>query len=228
MYNKHALLIYDFLYYATMNETLRMKKLLLMITLVISSMFATASEPGLSPYKVIESAGNKLFARIAREQGTLKTNPDLMQIIVEEELMPSVDYQYASYKILGKHLKQTTKEQRDNFTNAMRQYLVKTYANALTKYKNQQVKYEREQDIKNGKKIVSVDTVIVETGSPEIKITFQLRLNEKTQQWKAYDMIVEGISLLSSKQAEFAGRLAKDGIDKVALDLLAMSDSSTR
>ena len=197
-----------------------------MITFVISSTLSYGSEPGQSPYKVIETTGNKLFARIANEQQALKTSPALMQKIVEEELMPSVDYQYASYKILGKHLRSTTKEQRDNFTSAMRQYLIKTYANALTKYKNQQVKYEPERAIKDGRKIVSVETVIVETGSPEITISFQLRLNSKTQQWKAFDMIVEGISLLSSKQSEFAGKLAKDGIDKVTSELASITHTN--
>jgi phospholipid transport system substrate-binding protein len=46
-----------------------------------------------------------------------------------------------------------------------------------------------------------------------------LRKNQKTNEWKAYDMVAEGISLLSSKQSEFQSILRKDGLQKV-IDLM--------
>jgi phospholipid transport system substrate-binding protein len=46
-----------------------------------------------------------------------------------------------------------------------------------------------------------------------------LRKNRKTDDWKAYDMVAEGISLLSSKQSEFQSILRNDGIQKV-IDLM--------
>lgn len=114
-----------------------------------------------SPYKVLATTGQGLFARIANNQQELERFPDLMRTIVEEELMPHVDYKYAAFKILGKQLKRTTKEQRAKFADSMRQYLIRTYATALKQYNNQQVVYQKPQPYK-GKKIVSVDTKIVD------------------------------------------------------------------
>jgi len=175
-----------------------------------------------SPYKVIETVGNNLFTRIAENQQEIKKFPGLMRDIVDEELMPFIDYKYAAYRILGKNLRKTTKEQRAKFVTSMRSYLIRTYANALTQYKNQQVIFEPEREIK-GKKIVSVNTKIIDANRPEINIAFKMRQNKKTKQWKAYDMVVEGISLLSSKQAELSHRITKQGVERVSLELASIA-----
>lgn len=198
-----------------------MKKLLfvsILFIFILKSSYAAT----LSPHEVIENSGNKLFSKIAEQQAALTKFPDLMRDIVEEELMPSIDYKYASFKILGKHLKKSTKMQRTKFVHAMRAYLVRTYANALTQYHNQKVIYEPAGKLKLTAKSASVDLKIIENGKPDIKITFQMRKNKKSQQWKAYDMVVEGISLISSKQAEFNRKISEFGIDQVTLELAAI------
>ena len=203
-----------------------MKKLLILIVLLtgfIQSSLAIEATQLVSPYKVIEVTGNKLFAKIANNQEALKKFPDLMRDIVEEELMPSVDYQYASFKILGKHLNKTTAEQRVKFITAMRAYLVRTYANALAQYHNQKVLFEPEVVLKDNVKSASVDVKIVDTGKPDINITFQMRKDSKSQEWKAYDMIVEGISLISTKQSEFNRKISDLGLDQVTVELASIA-----
>jgi phospholipid transport system substrate-binding protein len=66
-----------------------------------------------------------------------------------------------------------------------------------------------------GKKAVTVRAVIKDGERPDIKIAFKVRRSSKTKEWKAYDMVAEGISMLSSKRSEFESILRKDGIDKV-------------
>ncbi len=203
-----------------------MKKFLILIVLLtgfVQSSLAADATPSVSPYKVIEVTGNKLFAKIANNQEALKKFPDLMRDIVEEELMPSIDYQYASFKILGKHLNKTTAEQRVKFITAMRAYLVRTYANALAQYHNQKVLFEPEVELKDNVKSASVDVKIVDTGKPDINITFQMRKDSKSQEWKAYDMIVEGISLISTKQSEFNRKISDLGLDQVTLELASIA-----
>lgn len=203
-----------------------MKKLLLLIVLLTNFLqvsIAAEATTQASPYQVIEVTGNKLFSKIADKQDALKKFPDLMRDIVEEELMPSVDYQYAAFKILGKHLRNTTKEQRVNFITAMRSYLVRTYANALMQYSDQKVLFEPEGKLKDNAKSASVDVKIIDSGKPDIHITFQMRKDSQTQEWKAYDMIVEGISLISSKQSELNRRISDLGLDQVTLELASIT-----
>ncbi|GHE76754.1 MlaC/ttg2D family ABC transporter substrate-binding protein [Thalassotalea profundi] len=175
-----------------------------------------------SPYQVVETTGDKLFTRISSQQNELSKFPELMREIVDEELMPVIDYRYAAYKILGANLRKISDEQRNKFVDSMRSYLVRTYATALNQYKNQKVNYEPIQDT-GSKKIVSVGATIIETNKPEIHMVFMMRHDQKAQEWKAFDLIVEGISLLSSKQAELNSRIAKYGIDQVTLELSSVT-----
>jgi len=180
-----------------------------------------ADSINLSPYTVLEKAGNQLFTRISNNQQEIKKFPNLMNVIVQEELMPTIDYKYAAYKILGKHLKKTTKEQRAKFALSMRSYLARTYATALKQYKNQQVIFEQEKSTK-GKRIVAIRAQIIDLNKPTIDMIFKMRMNKKTGEWKAYDMVVEGISLLSSKKAEFSKRIAKQGVEQVSMELAVL------
>jgi phospholipid transport system substrate-binding protein len=201
-----------------------MRKLLVYIAIIFSFLTAVkvSAEEEVSPYLVLENTGQKLFSRIASNQQELQKFPELMRQIVEEELMPVIDYKYAAYRILGKKLRSTSKEQREKFVDSMRHYLIRTYATALNQYKDQQVIFEPEKAI-NGKKIVSINTQIIDPNRPTINIAFKMRKNKKTQQWKAYDMVVEGISLLSSKQAEFSRRIATQGLDQVTIELASIA-----
>lgn len=200
-----------------------MKSLFAFIILAITLNVQTAkAEQENSPFQEIENVGSKLFGRIAQSQQELEKFPELMRDIVEQELIPAIDYQYAAYKILGKHLKGSTKEQREKFVLSMRSYLIRTYAGALNQYNNQQVIYEPGQ-VKDDAKMASVNAKIVDGSKPDIHLTFQMRKNKQTGQWKAYDLIVEGISLLSSKQAEFNNRIAKFGIDQVTSEIAAFT-----
>ncbi|MEW6991182.1 phospholipid-binding protein MlaC [Colwelliaceae bacterium 6441] len=200
-----------------------MNKLISLMMFVIAfTTQASINEQVKSPFQEIETVGEKLFGRISNSQQELKKFPELMRDIVEDELIPSIDYKYASYKILGKHLRKTSKSQREKFTESMRHYLVKTYASALNQYNNQEVIYEK-GNIKAEAKMASVNAKIVDNKKPDIHLTFQMRKNKKTGQWKAYDLIVEGISLLNSKQAELNGRIAKYGIDQVTIELAALT-----
>lgn len=175
-----------------------------------------------SPYVVLKTTGTKLFSRISANQQAIEKFPHLMRDIVEEELMPSIDYRYAAYRILGKHLKKISKEQRAEFVEAMRHYLVRTYSSALSQYKNQQVLFEPEKPTK-GKRIIGIKTQIIDQGAPTINVVFQMRQNKKTKQWKAFDLTVEGISLLSTKQAELNKKIARQGIEHVTLELAALA-----
>jgi phospholipid transport system substrate-binding protein len=206
-----------------------MKHLFIFITILFTTSLTSFSSEAYSiehsPYIVIADTGQRLFSRIAKDQESLKKFPELMRDIVEEELMPSVDHRYAAFKVLGKNLSKMSKEQREKFTVSMRSYLVRTYAIALKQYHNQDVSFEPHKPTK-GARIVGVNTVITDAdaNAPEINITFQMRQNKKTKQWKAYDMIIEGISLLSTKQAEISKRIKKNGIEQVTLELAAFNN----
>lgn len=174
-----------------------------------------------SPYSVLENVTSKLFSRIADNQKQIEKFPEVMRIIVNEELMPFIDYRYSAFKVLGSHLKSTSKKQREFFLKAMSHNLERTYASALMNYKNQQVLFEPEKTVE-GHRIIAIKAQIIEMNKPTIDLVFKMRMNKKTKQWKVFDMVVEGISLLSAKKSELGKRISKYGIDQVTLELQSL------
>lgn len=167
-----------------------------------------------NPYTLVKSAAASTFKRFANEQAVIKANPNVLKDIVREELMPYVNYKYSAFKVIGKHLKKTTDEERRAFVPVFKEYLITSYAQVFTLYDNQEVEFAPERPFA-GKRIVAVNTRIIMPAGENIDVAFKVRLNKKTQQWQAFDMIAEGVSLLDSKQAELGSIIRQKGLPYV-------------
>jgi phospholipid transport system substrate-binding protein len=167
------------------------------------------------PYALVKDAAGKTFARLAHDASQVKQDPNYLRTIVREELLPYVDNKFAAYKVIGQELRNTTPPQRERFVAAFTDYIVATYADALGKYDKQAIKVESAQSVSDQKE-VSVKVTVIDPEKPEINVIFQLRKNSKTGEWKVFDMIAEGVSLLSSKQSELGGAIRQKGIDSVS------------
>lgn len=186
------------------------------------SFFTVAASQNENPYEMVQRVADLTFKRVAEDKAIIEKNKEHYRVIVEEELVPYIDYVYAAKLIIGRSYNKTTKEQRKEFIKAFRSYLILTYANVFTFYKEQKVIFEPTRPIKNNQKTVSVSTRIIDDGKPDIEIQFKVR-RRKDGSWKAYDMVAEGISLLDSKRAELGGLIRRQGIEEVTKMLIAKS-----
>lgn len=177
-----------------------------------------------NPYSMIETVAKITFKRFADEQVDIRDNPNLLKNIVREELMPYVNYRYAALKVIGvKNYRKTNKTTRAAFITVFREYLVTSYAQVFTLYKKQKVEFEPEKDFSDSK-VIAVRTSVLEDGRPPIDISFRVRKDKNTREWKAYDMVAEGVSLLDSKQAELSGLIRQKGLPYVTAMLKEKSD----
>lgn len=165
------------------------------------------------PYAMVKAVANKTFDRFHQDKALIDADTDYLKVIVREELMPYVDYKYASYKVMGQYLRDTTEDQRARFVDAFEGYLVATYAQAFTEYTNQKIEFSPAIDFAD-EKIVDVNVQIIEAGRPPIKLQFKAR-RLKDDSWKAFDLVAEGVSLLASKQAEVTNLIRQQGIESV-------------
>lgn len=176
------------------------------------------------PYAMIQTVADITFKRFASEQTQIRQNPNLLKDIVREELVPYINYQYAAFKVIGgSNFKKTTKEQRAAFVPVFRDYLITSYAQVFTLYNNQEVRFAPAKDFSK-EKVVAVKTTVIEPGRDPIDISFRVRKSKKTGEWKAYDMVAEGISLLDSKQAELSSLIRQKGLPYVTEMLKEKAD----
>ena len=194
-------------------------------TLTFAQVVKAADVKLTDPNKMVRQVADNTFERITKDQPLIIKNNEHLRVIVEEELMPYIDYKYAALRVLGSEVSKvraiTDEAEKaraikdiQRFIVVFREYLVATYAGVFTQYTNQQVEFDAPQPFK-GKDVVVVKTKIIEAGKPDIKIDFKVR-EDRSGEWRAYDMIAEGISLLDAKQSELQGMLRQQGIDHVS------------
>ena len=176
-----------------------------------------------NPYTMIEQVADQTFARFNADQAKIKANPNHLKTIVEHELLPYVDYRYASLIVLGnRNIKKLQHELKDKakvlkkvnrFIQAFKGYMVSTYASAFTEYSNQKIEFSPAKKLTDSQFVI-VPVTVIEKGRPPIKLAFKLR-RQKDKSWKVYDLIAEGVSLIQSKQSEIGSLVQREGIDHV-------------
>ena len=183
-----------------------------------------ADDSGLSdPNQTLELLSTNTFARLNKEKERLKVESEYIKIIIEEELIPYFDYKYAAYSVLGPNLKKTTPEQRTEFLDEFYKYLINAYGHILLNYNQQTLTILGNKNFKN-KKIVSIPVRMTESTGQVTQLSFKLRKNSKTGEWKVFDVIAEGVSMLNTKRSEFDSLIKKKGIDEL-INLLQKKNS---
>ena len=206
-----------------------LKKLVLtLFTLLVAFGIRAQEVDKTQPYQMMTTVAEQAFQRLKAEQERIHQDPEYLKVIVEQELMPYVNEKYASLKLLGPNLKGAKREDVMRFIVAFRAYLVTSYAQVLTQYSDQMIEFAPEPKLDPNKSITSIKVDIIDAPRPNIKLEFKLRRDKNTGEWQAFDMIAEGISLLSSKQSEWSTKLRQDGIVAVADELEQLAKQPIR
>ncbi|MBK5071494.1 phospholipid-binding protein MlaC [Budviciaceae bacterium CWB-B4] len=199
-----------------------LKRFMMAALFMIAPLAANAADAS-NPYQQMQVAAEKVFTRLTNEQPKIKQNPDYLRTVVKEELLPYIQVKYAGALVLGRYYRDATPAQRDAYMPAFEAYMEQAYGQALAMYNGQKYQIAPEQPL-GDKDNVSIRITINDTnGRPPIRLDFQWRKNTKTGEWQAYDMIAEGISMITTKQNEWAETLRRDGVDGLTKQLKALA-----
>ncbi|HEY0211686.1 phospholipid-binding protein MlaC [Acerihabitans sp.] len=174
-----------------------------------------------NPYALMNAAADKTFTRLKNEQSQIRSNPNVLRDVVREELLPYVQVKYAGALVLGTYYRDATPAQRDAYFKAFQAYLEQAYGQALAMYHNQTYQVAPQQPVGDATIIAIRVTIIDQGGRPPVRLDFQWRKNSQTGNWQAYDMIAEGVSMITTKQNEWASTLRQQGIDGLTRQLQA-------
>jgi phospholipid transport system substrate-binding protein len=179
-------------------------------------MFLTGASASTSPEEVIKDTTERVLARVRAEHDALKADTGKLYGLVNELIIPHFDFEAAARLVLGKHWRTATDEQRARFTEAFKQLLVRTYANALFQYVDETIVFKPTQT--DGEHVV-VKTEVTQQGAHPIPVNY--RMHQKNGEWKAFDVFVDGISLVVTYRGDFGSRVSQSGIDGLINDLEA-------
>ncbi|OAT16151.1 phospholipid-binding protein MlaC [Buttiauxella noackiae] len=199
-----------------------MFKRLIMIAMLVIAPLANAADQS-NPYKLMGEAAQKTFDRLKNEQPKIRQNPDYLRDVVGQELLPYVQVKYAGALVLGRYYKDATPAQRDAYFKAFEAYLKQAYGQALAMYNGQSYQIAPEQPLGDATIIAIRVTIVDPNGRPPVRLDFQWRKNTQTGNWQAYDMIAEGVSMITTKQNEWSDILRTKGIDGLTAQLQSIS-----
>jgi phospholipid transport system substrate-binding protein len=207
---------------------LNVKKRFALLILALSSIsFAQTafSEEAPNPVKMLNDAAQDTIAQITAARSKLKIQDSapvpfpVVYKIVDNTLLPHVDLPAISIQTIGPAFKKASPEEQQHFMKAYKSLLITTYGIVLAHYKDQKVQFF---NVRGGYKNLSqikVNSQFVFPDRDPIKVTYSLMLDKKTNQWKLFDMSVEGVSLLESFKSQFSAELQKGGIKQLIATL---------
>lgn len=187
-----------------------MKTFLSLLTGLLLTITANSGAASMGPDELVRQTSDKVLTTLEKNKDVYKKDPDQIFVLVNDIILPHLDFKAMSQLALGKHWKDANKEQQDKFTAAFKTMLVRTYSKSLTAYTGQEVEY-LPFTLPEDKKVVTVKTQVKQDTGPAIPIDYRLRIKNDT--WKVFDIKIDGISLVTNYRNSFNAEIREVGIN---------------
>jgi phospholipid transport system substrate-binding protein len=180
--------------------------LLTAICLIVPLVFAQE----VAPDELVRRTTDDVLNIIRQDKDIQSGNMRKIVELAEAKVLPNFDFPRMTQLALGRNWRDASDAQKQALTKEFRTLLVRTYSTSLSQYRNQAIDVKPAK-LASGDTDVIVKTLVSQPGSHPIPIDYSM---EKTaQSWKAYDIMVDGVSLVTNYRSSFADEVRKGGID---------------
>ncbi len=119
------------------------------------------------------------------------------------------DFREMSKRVLGRQWRKLSEDEKQTFTGLFTTLLEHAYIGKIEDYSRQKVEFKGRRIKKNK---AQVETVLVD-GNVTIPVSYIMIL--KDNQWFAYDIVVENVSLVRNYMEQFSEIIRKNGFDSL-------------
>ncbi len=187
--------------------------LLLIVNLGFGAAYAT--ETLAEPQIGIHESSEKLRVKLL-DKTFIHDFPRVKEF-VQQNIYPYVDFNRMSALVLGHNWKEASAADRERFTKEFQILLVRTYSRAFVEFKDWSIRY-LPLNMESGATKVVVNTEVLQPGVQPIGISYRMVLVDG--KWKAYDIMIEGVSLVTNYRSSFDEEIARSGsLSSVIADL---------
>ena len=188
---------------------------------VLSLMFVASAQvalAGVGPDELVKSTADDVLSVIKKDKDIQNGDQKKVFALAEEKILPNFNFDRVCRMVLGKHWNRASPEQQEAFQREFRSLLLRTYATALSKYRNQTIDYKplRSQP---GDTDVTVKTEILQPGGQPVAVDYALE--KSGDNWKVYDIVIEGVSLVTNYRSQFSNEIKQSGMDGLIQKLAA-------
>ena len=173
-------------------------------------------EPDVFVQSTVNRAAKTLSANLTKEERIEK---------LKEIAKDTVDITGIGFYSLGKHRKNLSKEQLENYKIVFEAYFLKSFSSRLAEYSNPEIEVNSKNIINANYTIVS-STLVATDSRPEVKIEWRVYTKDPDN-LLIRDLIIEGLSLARTQKEEFSSIInSNDG--KIEALLKNLSDFSAK
>ncbi|MGJ0482971.1 MAG: MlaC/ttg2D family ABC transporter substrate-binding protein [Methylomicrobium sp.] len=178
---------------------------------------ATVMAGGLQePQQVIQRISEQLQQRF-QDKAFTRDFPQVTRF-VDGVIQPYADFDLIAPLVLGKHWKTAAPDERERFKNEFRTLLVRSYSRAFVEYNNWTLRFQPSEAGSDAKKVI-VKSEVLQPGLKPVQVNY--RMFQGKGGWKVYDIIIEGVSLVTNYRSSFSEDIQKKGSLAALIDSLA-------
>ena len=176
-----------------------------------STTTATATA-GPGPSEVVQAAAQGMLKDLDKDRAGYKRDPAKVGQLVDKYLLPHFDTEYSARLVLGKYWRTATPEQRQRFINAFYHSLLSNYGAALADFTSDRLKIYP-STVDPAKPIATVRTEVKRDNGDRVAVNYYM--HQTPEGWKAWDVVIDGISYVNSYRTDFGEQIEQQGIDSV-------------
>ena len=184
--------------------------ILFKIVIGLFCMLGIAQAEIVAPDVLIKTTADEVIAIVKQDRDIQAGNQKKTLALVDAKVLPHFNFTRMTQLAAGKYWRRATDEQKQALVAEFRNMLVRTYTKAFTVYRDQTVDVKSPRMVADAAE-VTVKTVINKPGAQSVTVDYEM---EKTADgWKAYDVSIEGVSMVASYRGTFASEIQEKGID---------------
>lgn len=191
---------------------------LVALSIVFLFSIASPAEAMSDPADIVRSTTEEILTRVEADRANLEADPAALFALVDEVVLRNFDFERMSRWVLGKYWRQATPEEQAQFVFEFKRLLVRTYATAVFNYSGEEIKVQPVAAADDAK-TVTVRTELVRGGSGSIPVFY--KMHNRDGNWKVFDVMVDGVSMVSTYRSSFATEVQRGGVSGLIDTLLA-------
>ncbi|MBI5463275.1 MAG: ABC transporter substrate-binding protein [Gammaproteobacteria bacterium] len=175
--------------------------------------------------ELVVRTSQQVIEAIKKEPNVAERDPTHIYNLLNKIVVPHFDFDTMAKWVLARSWKDLDAQQRQRFVGEFRTLLVRTYAVSLAQYQDQKIQYLPVHAPADATDI-TVRTEVRQVGAPVV-IPINYRMHLMNDDWKVYDVIVDGVSLIANYRTSFASEIRQGGIDKLIRRLSQHNNGAT-
>lgn len=197
---------------------------LALLMLTMASLVLAKPNPNDDPPVFVQAVADEILVVLKSDPAVKQRDMARINEIVEQYLMPYVDFERTTRLAVGRPWRDATQQQRADLVEAFKGTLIRTYSGALDNIDNgtsmQVLPFREAADADD---VVVRSNVVQATNMPPIRVDYRLRLGD--QGWRIYDINVENIWLIQNYRNQFSQEINRSGIDGL---IAALNERNTQ